>query len=132
MKKLIVAVAALGLVVALSFVLLKNESPKMVGGSGTPFTYNISTNSTSTVGPSAWVTVLSADSSRGYASVCNNSILSNDAVYLAFGATTTKPLGFRLPSGNCYEMTNDKMFFGAVYSIASTASTTLLMISAGY
>ena len=120
----------LGLALAAVIVLGLNTVKKdgsFVGGSG-PYSFNASIQATSSVGNYNWSTVLSADSSRNYAAICNNSIVSNDAIYLGLGATSTKPYGFRLASGECYEMTNEKLFYGTIYGIASTATATVLTV----
>lgn len=102
----------------------------LVGGSD--YQYVAPTMATSSVGIYAWTSVLSADSSRGYVSFCNDSRITNSAIYLGFGATSTVSglgmYGISVPSNTCYEMTLDKMFYGNVYAIASSATSTLLKL----
>ena len=57
-------------------------------------------------------------------------------MYLSFGTASTtanspaKPYGYRLPSGSCYEMNSDKLYYGDIYAIASTATATILTLKA--
>lgn len=99
------------------------------------FFYTAPTQATSSVGLYAWATILSADSSRSYVALCNNGdagVNANNPIYLGLGATSTKPYGFRLASGECYEMDESNMFYGAIYGIASTSTTTLTSVKASY
>jgi hypothetical protein len=133
MKKLFITIAAIAVLAAGYFFGQKPDS-QMAGGER--FNYKESTQATASAGLYGWTSVLSADSGRQYATICNNSIVANDSVYLYFGTASTtavsptRPNGYRLASGACYEMTNDKLYFGPVYAIASTATTTLLTVSA--
>jgi hypothetical protein len=103
-----------------------------------PFSFNSATQATTTVGLYAWSTIASADSNRGYMSFCNDSRTANSAIYLSFGATTTLPasgnglFGRAIPLSSCYEMTLDKMFYGTIYAVATTATSTLMTVKAGY
>lgn len=106
----------------------KSQS-ELLGGSD--YAFDSATQATSSIGVYSWSTVLSADSSRGYTALCNNAnsgFDNNNPVYLGFGATSTKPYGFRLASGACFEITSEKRFYGTIYAIASTATTTLLQV----
>jgi hypothetical protein len=131
MKQLLIT---LGLI-AVVFLGIKAYSPKpetAIGGSGIQFTYESPAIATSSVGIYSWATVLAANNSHAYRTFCNNAdggVNANNPVYLGFGATSTDPYGFRLASGECYEMTLDKMFWGTVYAIASTSTTTVLTIT---
>lgn len=129
MKKLIIGLLVVG---ALLVAFNQFNGSLQFGGDGVNFSYTSPTQSTTSVGIYNWETVLSADNSRGYATICDNanlSVSSVNPVYLAFGATSTDPYGYRLGSGECYEMTRQNMFYGAVYAIASTSTTTVLTIT---
>ncbi len=104
----------------------KTLAPK-VGG----YFFNTPTSATSSVGIYTQTSVLAADTGRSFASFCNNSITSNDAVFLQLGSTSTIPSGIRLASGQCYTMVseNGNLFPGTIYAQASTATTTLLVVS---
>ena len=107
-----------------------------LGANGVPTFYNSSSLSTTTVGIYSWSTVLSADSSRTYVSLCNDSVAANSAIFLGMGATSSVSrlgmAGIRVPSGSCYELTSDKMFYGVVYGIASSSTSTLDILNAVY
>lgn len=110
----------------------ENEPQTRLGAGSYNFFYNSASQATTSVTTSSWSVVLAADSSRGYTTLCNNSNVANDAMFLGFGATSTKPYGFRLASGACYEMTLDKMFYGNVYAIASGSASTMLRVTGSY
>lgn len=105
-------------------------------GAGMPFSYNSATQATSSIGIYSWSTVLSADSNRGYLSFCNDSRTANSAIYLGMGATTSVSssgmYGRAIPSNTCYEMTLDNMFYGSIYGIASSSTSTLLTVKASF
>lgn len=89
------------------------------------------TQATSTAGIYAWSRVLTADSSRVFASLCNASPAlptTNDVMFIALGATSTPPYGITVSPGKCYEMTLDNMFWGDVYARASTSTSTLTSV----
>lgn len=133
-KNILLAVVGLAAVVAGSVLFHgKQNSPQILGAGGPPVTYNSANMATSSVGTYVWTSVLSPDSSRRYVSLCNDNLAANSAIYLAMGATSTVSsagmLGIRVAGGNCYEMTETKMFYGTVYAIASSATSTLLKLS---
>lgn len=105
------------------------------GGSGVQFYYTTATSTNFTIGTS-WTAnaspLLPADSSRGYIDFCNNSIVANDAIYLGLGATSSSVSGIRIPTGSCYEMTQANMFYGNIYAMASTSTSTLLTVIGKY
>lgn len=137
MKNLII-VSAIVLFVAILLGLHQAPKSKPVGGVDFSFTAATSTGTsigtTTSVGIYNWTTLKYAGSgSQGFVNFCDNAdtgVSANNPVYLGFGSTTTKPFGFRLGSGNCYTMTlaTNNMFYGTVYALASTATTTLLEI----
>lgn len=134
MKYLLIALGIVALVFAgVKYVLPRNGA--MVGGP--EFQYYEATHGTDTVGIYGWVEILGNDSSRGNTKICDNAnggINTANPVYLYFGTASTtavsptKPNGYRLGSGECYEMMLDNNFNGPVYAIASTATTTLLHV----
>src|SRR4051812_24331428 len=104
MKKLLVVLAIVAMVGLGLSQIQKIQTEGPVGGGGPSVTYYSSTQATTTANPYTWSSVLAADSTKRYGTVCNDSITSNDAVYLGFGATSSKPYGYRLASGSCYEL----------------------------
>jgi hypothetical protein len=122
MKKIVIALA---LFVGLLYWLWRSD-----GTFGSqPYSFSVPTMTSSSVGIYSSSLVLSADSGRTFASFCNNNHASGDAVYLGLGATSTKPYGRLIKSQECYQLHPEQMFTGPVYAIASTATTTLLIIS---
>lgn len=137
-KGLIVIIGAFLLATFVGYVtsthrLLTTERPL---GSALPFSFNSATQATSSVGVYSWSTILSADSSRGYVRLCNDSRVTNADVYLGFGATSTVSssgmYGTLIAPNSCYEMTLDNMFYGTMYAIASSSTSTLLTVKGGY
>lgn len=130
-----IAISAFFLTVFLVFKPVVSPS-QLPLGAAMPFSYNSATQATSSVGIYAWSTVLPADSGRGYVSLCNDSRTANSDIYLGFGATSTVSgsgmFGRAIPSNSCYEMTLDNMFYGNIYAIASSATSTLLTVRGGY
>lgn len=106
---------------------------------GAYYSFNSATSSISSVGTSTLVNITtwtqlkySGNKGVGFAAFCHNNDTpnANNPVYLGFSATSTKPYGYRLNPGECYKMTQqeENMFYGTIYAIASSASTTLLEI----
>lgn len=99
---------------------------------GGDFSYFSSTMATSSVGTYSWSTIVAADTSRGYASFCNDSRAANSDIYLGLGGTssvsTLGMAGIAIPSNTCYQMTQANMFTGIIYAIASSATSTLLQV----
>jgi hypothetical protein len=123
MKKYII----ICLVVILAFFVISRNQKKY----GVDVVYSAPTMATSSVGIYSSSLILAGDSGRQYASFCNatNSLpTTNDALFLGFGATSTKPYGILIAPQKCYEMNLSNMFTGPVYAIASTATSTLLII----
>jgi hypothetical protein len=135
-KVLIAVVIALAALVGATFVYNHSSMPHLVGaggGSGIQFYYTTATTATSSVSTSWSSTpVLSADSSRGYVSFCNESVSVGQGIYLGMGATTTGISGIKVAANSCYEMTAEKMFYGNIYAIASPSATTLLTVQGKY
>lgn len=92
---------------------------------------NTPTASTTVVTASSYGLILAGNAGRNYAMFCNTSTAAGDAIFLQLGATTTKPSGIRIPSNNCYEMTpeNGNLYIGNIYSIASSTSATVTIVS---
>lgn len=134
MKKFLIVVVCviLGVLTYKYFPRVEEQPLAKVGGSATPFFYKAATQATSTVNITSWTNVLAADSGRGYTAICNNGIVAGDTMFLGFGATSTKPYGFRLASGTCYEMTLDKMFYGNIFAISSTSTSTLMTVTGSF
>jgi hypothetical protein len=137
MKKVFITLAVLAFLGGL-VALYVTDKPKgqMAGGSSDPFFYTASTQATSSIGTHLWSTVLSASSRRGYVSFCNESVAANSAVFLSFGSTSTVSSlgigGIRVASGSCYEMTSEKMFYGTIYGIATSSTSTLSTVVGDY
>lgn len=137
MKKIILGVL-LGLVFVGTGVMLW-QSEENLPQAGAYYSFNSATSSISNLGTSTsagiykWTALkYSGNKGVGFVSICHNddSVNASNPVYLGFGATSTKPYGFRLKPGDCYRMTqaDENMFYGTIYAIASTATTTLLEI----
>lgn len=122
MKKIILGVLAIICLVVGVRYLWKSDAPL-----GVDVVYSGPTMATSSVGIYSSSLVLGADSGRQFVSFCNYGA-SGDSLYLGFGATSTKPYGRVISSQACYQMTLENMFTGPIYSIASTATSTLLII----
>lgn len=107
----------------------KSQAPEELGASGIQFQYNSATIANSAV-TTTWsvAPVLAADSSRGYASFCNESATAGNGIYLGLGATSTGISGIKITANTCYEMTLDKMFYGDIYAIASPTASQLLKV----
>jgi len=127
MSKKIVIVCALFLILAVW--VWQSERPKF-GGGDVYNKYSSPTIATTSVGTALWSTIVTANSGREYAIFCNDSKVSNSAIYLGLGATSTPHAngiaGIAIPSATCYEMTLDKMFTGIVYAVASSSTSTLI------
>lgn len=128
MKKILIGV---GIFLLLGLWAWKSESPKQQFGSSQNigYSYTSPTSATSSV-TTSWTAspVVSADSSRGFVSFCNDNGTATNAIYLGLGATTTGVSGLKIPGNSCYEMTLQKMFTGNIYAIASPTAATLLII----
>src|SRR5262245_36829124 len=103
MKKVLIALAVFAAICG--WLYLKQEKPIGAGGgSGIEFWYSSATTTQYTVGTSWWnAPSLPQDSSRGYAMFCNNSVVTNNFIYLGLGATTTGP-SIQISPATCYEM----------------------------
>jgi hypothetical protein len=112
--------------VVLGFNAFNQRSKNKVGGNN--FSYTSPTMATSSVTTSAWSSVLSSDTSRNYASLCNSSNVIGSAIFLGFDATSTPPYGIIVPPQQCYNIGSENMFFGTIYAIASTSTSTLLKL----
>ncbi|MHA1420267.1 MAG: hypothetical protein ACTSPO_15235 [Candidatus Heimdallarchaeaceae archaeon] len=78
------------------------------------------TNSSTTVATSSATSILSANSGRVYAELCNND--STNAVWLHLvGATTSVAVneGYHLQAGECYTIGPDNLYIGQIYGLAS-------------
>ncbi len=72
--------------------------------------------------------VLSTNTGRIYASICNDD--SSNVAYLHLADSTSSVAvseGIRLGAGDCYEIGPDNLYLGKVYGIAS-ATTTLTIV----
>jgi hypothetical protein len=138
MKKVLITFAILAFITGLValYVTDKPKGQMAGGGASQSFAYNTTSSATTSVGTSLWATVLAESSGRGYVSFCNESVASNSAIFLRFGATSTPSAlgmsGIRVPSGACFEMTQEKMFYGNVFAIASSSTSTLSTVVGSY
>jgi len=124
MKKIIVVCS---IIAAIGLWLWQSEKP--FGG----LTKNTPMMATSSVGiyqPFFPALVLSADSSRQYASFCNSSPTTTNYITLQIQATTTGINGILIPGNACYQMSNDigNLFLDNIYARASTSTTTLMIL----
>ncbi len=139
MKKVLLVIVFLVLLGFGAKWLWNSDKPRegLVGGD---FSFTAATSTVTSVGTTTLANITnwtalkySGNGSQGFVSICDNAdggVSVNNPVYLGFGATSTKPFGFRLASGDCYRMTlaANNMFYGTIYALASTASTTILEI----
>lgn len=130
-KRLLLAI--LGILVVGSLFLMRGRVPEPLGGR--EFSFYSVTSATSTVNPYTWTRIATTTPDMGFYNVCDDGgpIDPTYNVYLAFMATTTipnKPYGLRLAPGECYRMTQQEnnMFYGWIYALASSSTTTLLQI----
>lgn len=134
MKKLLVV---LGVVAVASIWLWQSESSKDFKAGGLDYSFNSATSSisnlatTTQVNPNSWTQLkYSGNRGVGFAQICTDSNTANNPIYLSYGSTSTKPFGSAVINSNepCYRMTqtDNNMFYGTVYAIASSATTTLL------
>lgn len=136
-KKLLILIAVV-LVIGVVVWRSDHQQQQPVGGVDYSFTAATSTvtstGTSTTAGIYSWTALkYPGNGSQGFVSICDNAdpgISANNPVYLGFGATSTKPFGYRLASGDCYRMSlsSNNMFYGTVYVQASTATTTILEI----
>jgi hypothetical protein len=101
---------------------------------GSDFSFSAATSATSTVGIYSWTQVLAGDSSRGFAYFCNDNRTSTNNIYLGLGATSSVSAvagntGIMIPGNSCYRMTQSEMFYGIIYAIASSATSSLITVS---
>lgn len=136
MKKIIYVVLAIALAGGL-YTLWQSEAE--VPQAGAYYSFNSATSTISNLGTSTLVNITtwtqlkySGNKGVGFVALCHNNDTpnANNPVYLGFNSTSTKPFGYRLNPGECYRMTqqDENMFYGTMYAIASSASTTLLEI----
>lgn len=135
-KSLLIGIVFTGLALG-GLWLYGSSSTKAPAGTplGGDFSFTSSpTQATTTIGNYAWVQFATTTPNMGFASICDNAdtgVNVNNPLYLGFGTTSPvngKPFGYRLRSGECYVMTpaSNNMFYGKLYSIASTATSTLI------
>ncbi len=127
MKKYIIGIAVIA-VILIGYSYGHKKSSPMAGGQY--FIYS-PTSATSSVGSVTQTLVLSADSSRQYASFCNASTTIASFISLQVGATSTSPSGIQIPGGSCYEMTPEKgnLFTTSVYAQTTAGTSTLTVLS---
>lgn len=131
-KPVLVGLLVLGLIATILTFSKPLQGPQDKVG-GVDFAFTSVTNTSTTAGIYNWTAVkYSGTGSQGFVSFCHNNDTpaANNPIYLGFGATSTKPYGYRLDSGQCYNMSlaANNMFYGTVYALASTATTTLLEV----
>lgn len=95
--------------------------------------YSLTGHATTSIGNYSWVAVATSTSNLGFISLCDTAdtgVNNNNPIFIGFGATSTRPWGYRLPSGGCYTMSlaQNNIFYGTIYAIASTATSTLLQL----
>ena len=127
MKTLLLLIAV-GVIGFLGYQIVQKQPEQLVGGD---FGFFAPTNATSTVGIYTWTRIATTTPNMGFAQICDNAdigVVANNPVYIGFGATSTKPYGFRLGSGECYKMSqaDNNMFYGFIYALASGSTTTIL------
>lgn len=72
--------------------------------------------------------VLSADTGRNYAYLCNADTVANQLIYLYFGTASTSAAvdeGVRLNSGECFEIDSEFLWVGEIWGIASPSATSI-------
>lgn len=139
LKKSLIALVFVAL--AILFVLHFEPANRQDNIGGVEYSFTAATSTVTSVGTSTLVNIstwtalpIATNGSQGYIAICDNAdsgISTSNPVYLGFGSTSTKPFGYRLASGGCHTMTlsSNNMFYGTIYAIASTASTTILEIA---
>ena len=119
MKKNTLELCVAGLVGAVIVLLFGSATPNLgwSGSSRNLFAEGV-TNSTTTIASASSTTILAENRSRQYASICNGTTTANEAVYLLFNASTTSGVesekGYRLDSGECYEIDSTNLYLGRV------------------
>lgn len=129
----------LGTIVAFGvFWMYQSNQPKDFKAGGLDYSFNSATSSisnlatTTLINPYTWTQLkYSGNKGVGMAQFCTDTnVTASNPIYLAFGATSTKPFGSAIINGTppCYRMTqtDNNMFYGTVYGIASSATSTLM------
>lgn len=78
------------------------------------------TNASTTVATTTATSILSANTGRVYAEICNND--STNGVWLHLASATTSVAineGYHLQAGECYTIGPDNLYIGWIYGIAS-------------